>query len=769
MRSHLKSVAAVAAMVAAALAIGVVGAASQNRTTKAGETITTPAATAKAPAAGANFGAARVNKARHMAANSEPGSWISAGRTYDEQRYSPLTQINTGNVKDLGLAWYADINTDAKQEATPVIVDGVLYVSTNWSMVKAFNAKTGEKLWEFDPQVDRAEIGRISCCGTVNRGVAVWEGKVIASILDGRLVSLDAKTGRVIWSVQTTNLEDPHTITGTPRIANGKIFIGNAGAEYTVRGYIGAYDVRDGRQLWRFYTVPGNPNDPNNKDPEILKRYAATWTGEWWKFGGGATAWDAIVYDPKTNLVYFGTGNGLSWSRSIRSPGGGDNLFVSSIIAVNADTGAYAWHYQISPGDEWDFDNTNPLMTADIMVKGRMRHVLMQAPKQAFFYIWDARTGELLSAEKFAPANWAFSIDLKTGRPVENPAVRYTVDKPAIVFPAALGAHNWHPMSFSPRTNLVYFSVTESTTAYASQDPATFQMKARANNTGINRGAAAALFKEEGAPQQGNIRSWLTAWNPTTQKEVWRAPNPVYGASGTMTTAGDLVFTGSAQGDFAAYNARTGQKLWTTIANARVEAAAASYMIDGVQYVAVLAGSSMPQGQVRTSPVSANNSRLLVYKLGGTGSLPTTPFTPPGGAVAAGGRGGAPAGPTLNPPLYTGTNEDFIFGEGLYATNCSGCHGLNGGGGSAPDLRYSPLLRVLAGWTAVLNGSKIQGGMPSFRETLKAGEGDDIFHYIIRRANDERQVQQAAAAGRGGAAPAAPAGGRGGGRGGRGG
>ena len=703
-----------------------------------------------------HFGAAAVNKARQVAANSEPGSWMSAGRTYDEQRYSPLTKINTTNVQTLGLAWYGDIDTDAKQESTPVVVDGVLYVTTNWSMVKAYNAKTGEKVWEYDPKVDRAAIGRISCCGTVNRGVVAWEGRVYVGALDGRLIALNAKTGHVDWSVQTTDLREPYTVTGVPRIANGKIIIGNAGAEYTVRGYVSASDARTGRQLWRFYTVPGNPNDPNNGDAPILKRYAATWKGDWWKFGGGATAWDGILYDPVTNLVYFGTGNGLSWSQDIRSPGGGDNLFVSSIIALNPDTGAYVWHFQETPGDEWDFDNTNPLMTADIMVNGRKRHVLMQAPKQAFYYIWDAKTGELLSAEKYAPANWASSIDLKTGRPVENPAARYGVGKPAIVSPAALGAHNWHPMSFSPRTNMVYFSVTESTAGYGTQDPATFQMKERANNTGVNRAAAAPLFAAPGAPPQGNIKSYLMAWNPTTGREVWRSANPIYGASGTMVTAGDLVFTGSASGDFSAYNARTGAKLWTTQAQATVEAAAASYSIDGEQYVAVLAGSRMPQGVVRTSPVSANNSRLLVYKLGGTARLPTTPVVVAGAAAS-----------TLNPPLYAGTNEDFIFGEGLYAKNCSGCHGLNASGGSAPDLRYSALLRDAAGWNAVLNGGRVQGGMPSFRGALQQSEVDSILQYVIRRANDEKQVQQAAAAGRGGAAaaaaPAAPArGGRGG-------
>ena len=696
---------------------------------------------AAAPARRA-IGAAAVNATRHLNANSEPGTWMSAGRTYDEQRYSPLTLINQSNVKNLSLAWYGDIDTTNAQESTPVIVDGALYVTTNWSIVKAYNAKTGEKLWEYDPKVDRVATGPIACCGTVNRGVAVWNGKVYVAALDGRLIALDGRTGAVKWSVQTTDPTQPFTITGVPRIVRGKVIIGNAGAEYTVRGYIGAYDAETGRQLWRFYTVPSNPNDPNNKDPEILKRYASTWKGEWWKYGGGATAWDTILYDPKSNLVYFGTGNGLSWSQDIRSPGGGDNLFVSSIIALNPDTGEYKWHYQETPGDEWDYDNTNPLMVADIVVKGRMRHVLMQAPKTGFYYIWDAKTGELLSAEKFAPANWASSIDIGNGRPVENPAARYGVGRPALVYPAALGAHNWHPMSFSPRTNLVYIPVTENAAAYQSADPATFKINPRGYNTGQSNSAAGALFNEPGAPpRQGP--SYLQAWNPTTGKEAWRVPNAVFGASGTMVTASDIVFSGNQAGEFVAYDARNGTKLWSTPVQARVQAAPATYTIDGEQYVAILAGGGAgpPTGVSRTSATSANNARILVFKLGGTAKLPTQPFA--AAAVPAGG---------LNPPPNTATTEQVIDGENAYGKNCFTCHGQAAvGGGSGPDLRYSPLLRDLAGWkNVVLGGAKATNGMPSFRASLTDDEATSIQAYVIRRANDEKDVQAGRAGGRGG-------------------
>ncbi len=710
-------------------------------------------AVAAVKSAGRAIGSAAVNAARLLNANSEPGSWLTAGRDYSEQRYSPLTTINATNVKNLGLAWSGDIDTINAQESTPVIVDGAMYLTTNWSIVKAYNAKTGEKLWEYDPRVDRVATAPIACCGTVNRGVAVWNGKVYVAALDGRLIALDGKTGAVKWSVQTTDPKQPYTITQVPRIVRGKVIIGNAGAEYTCRGYVSAYDSETGRMIWRFYTVPDNPNDPNNKDPEILKRYAATWKGEWWKLGGGATAWDTIVYDPKTDLVYFGTGNGLAWSQDIRSPGGGDNLFVSSIIALKPDTGEYVWHYQETPGDEWDYDNTNPLMTADIMVNGRMRHVLMQAPKQAFFYVWDAKTGELLRADQYAPQNWAKEIDLKTGRPVENPAARYGVGRPALVYPAALGAHNWHPMAFSPKTNLVYIPVTENTTAYSSANPAEFKVNPRGYNTGNSNAGTAELFNQPGAPPRGNIKSYLQAWNPSTGKEAWRAPDTVYGAHGVMATAGDLVFTGNADGNFNAFDARTGTKLWSFQTQARVQAAPSTYSIDGEQYVAILVGGGgVPPNQVRTSPLAANNSRILVFKLNAKGALPTAPFQ----------QGPAPAGRSLNPPLNTATNEQVIDGENLYGKNCFTCHGQAAtGGGSGPDLRYSPLLRDPAGFARTVTAGT-NNGMPGFRN-LQAEEVTSLLAYVVRRANDEKDVQAGQAAGRGGGRGGAPAaGGRGG-------
>jgi len=409
---------------------------------------------ATAPAPTHELGAAAVDQQRLLNADKEAGSWMTAGRDYKEQRYSPLDQLDPTNVKDLGLAWYGDIDTERGQESTPVVVDGVMYLTTAWSMVKAYNVRTGEKLWEYDPKVDKAK-GADACCDVVNRGVAAWKGKIYLGALDGRLIALDGETGKEIWSIMTVPEGTHHTITGAPRIANGKVFIGNGGAEYNVRGYVSAFDAENGDLVWRWYTVPGDPSKPYEN--KAMEAAAKTWNGDrYWKLGGGATVWDSIVFDPKTNLVYFGTGNGLSWAQEIRSPGGGDNLYVSSIVALNADTGEYAWHYQETPGDEWDYDNCNPVMIAELPLKGGTRRVVMQASKNGFFYILDAKTGKLLSAEKYVPeTNWATHIDMATGRPVENPDARYSRnDKPVIIWPAALGMHNWHPMAYSPETDV---------------------------------------------------------------------------------------------------------------------------------------------------------------------------------------------------------------------------------------------------------------------------------------------------------------------------
>ncbi len=684
------------------------------------------------------MGAAAVDKVRLMNADKEPGSWLAAGRDYSEQRFSPLKQIDTTNVKNLGLAWYGDIDTERGQESTPVIVDGVMYLTTAWSLVKAYDIKTGKKLWEYDPKVNREKKGADACCDVVNRGVAAWKGKIYLGALDGRMIALDGKTGAVVWEKWTVPQDSHYTITATPRIANGKIFIGNAGAEYDVRGYVLALDADTGKELWRWYTVPGDPAKPyENKQMEMA---AKTWKGDtYWKLGGGGTVWDTMVYDPKTNMVYFGTGNGLSWAQELRSPGGGDNLFVSSIVALDADTGEYKWHYQETPGDEWDYDNTNPIMTADLKYPDGVKHVVMQAPKQGFFYILDAKTGKLLSAEKFVPeTNWATHVDMKTGRPVEIPEARYSKNnKPVIIAPAALGMHNWHPMAYSPVTGYVYIPITVSNAAYATVD--NFKFNANGWNTGTNFAAGAELYKAPGAPQRGNVKSYILAWDPVKAKEVWRIPNTEYGASGLMATDGNLIFSGNHNGEFVAYNATTGDKLWSAPTGARVVAAPATYTVDGQQQVAILVGArGLPPKVERTSAVSANNSRILVFKPGGTATLPNS--MPATVKVAASAK--------INPPLLTANNEAVAGGEQSYNQSCAICHGRNAvpsAGATAPDVRYSEMLRDPAHFKKiVLDGERGAQGMPAFKASLKDGEADNILAYIIKRANDEKAVQEAA-------------------------
>ena len=411
-----------------------------------------------------------VDGARIADADQEPGNWLSHGRTYDEQRYSPLDQVNDGNVGQLGLAWYYDFDTNRGLEATPIVVDGVMFATGSWSRVYALDARSGELLWQYDPQVP-PEWAVHACCDVVNRGVALWQGSVFVGTLDGRLVSLDAASGAVNWSVQTTDRGEPYTITGAPRVVKGKVIIGNGGGEYGVRGYVSAYDAATGELSWRFYTVPGNPAD--GFENAAMERAAATWTGEWWQYGGGGTVWDSMAYDPDLDLLYIGVGNGSPWNQQIRSPGGGDNLFLSSIVALNPDNGEYVWHYQTTPGETWDYTATQHLIRADLEVDGVPRKVIVQAPKTGFFYGLDRQNGELVSADPYVQITWATHVDPETGRPVEVEGARYK-EGPALVIPAPYGAHNWHPMAYSPDTGLIYIPAQDVPFVYATDESFTF-------------------------------------------------------------------------------------------------------------------------------------------------------------------------------------------------------------------------------------------------------------------------------------------------------
>ena len=432
-------------------------------------------------------GAKPVDAARLTAADSDTGEWMTTGRTYSEQRFSPLTQVSTGNVGQLGLAWHYEFDTDRGQEATPLMVDGVLYTTTAWSKVFAFDAKTGKLIWSYDPKVS-GDRGFDACCDVVNRGVAVWNGKVFVGALDGRLIALDAKTGTVVWSTVTVDQSKPYTITGAPRVVKGKVLIGNGGAEYGVRGYLSAYDAETGNLAWRFYMTPNPEGKPDGaaSDSIMAKKAAATWgDGVWKHSGGGGTPWDSMAYDPDLNLLYVGGGNGSPWNAVKRSGGKGDDLFLSSIVALNPDTGAYVWHYQTTPGESWDYTATQHIILADLTIDGKPRKVLMQAPKNGFFYVLDRATGQLISAKNYITINWAKSVDMKTGRPVENPAARF-VDKPDIVLPAPYGGHNWQPMAYDPKEGLVFIPAMEVPFGYGNDK--TFKYREGGWNVGIDFG-----------------------------------------------------------------------------------------------------------------------------------------------------------------------------------------------------------------------------------------------------------------------------------------
>ena len=662
---------------------------------------------------------AQVDHARMLAADAHPGQWMSVGRTYDEQRFSPLAQINPETVGRLGLAWYADINTERGMEASPLVVDGVLYNVQPWNIVTAYDAKTGRVLWTYDPEVP-LRFGRLACCDIVSRGLAAWNGKIYVATLDGRLIALDAKTGAPVWSVLTVDNSKGYTITGAPRVFDGRVLIGNGGAEIGVRGYVSAYDAETGAQLWRWYTVPGNPAD--GFENAAMEMAAKTWTGEWWKAGGGGTVWDSLAYDPELNLVYVGTGNGSPWAWKWRSPGGGDNLFLASIVALRADSGEYVWHYQTVPGEQWDYTATQHMILADIEIGGRLRKVLMQAPKNGFFYVLDRATGELISAEKIVPVNWATGIDKATGRPIENPEARYGVT-PVMVSPGAGGAHNWNPMAFSPLTGLVYVPVSETYMAYGlaeSWDPARGGLGTSFTGFDAERKAIAEYA-------DAHSKGWLSAWNPVSQREVWRGPVEQKGSGGVLVTAGNLVFQGTIGTTFVAYRADTGEKVWEMPVQQVPIAAPIAYEVDGEQYIAVNAGWGGGLAHVERSNYSQlflSKPRLLVFKLGGTARLP--PLPPESMQV-----------PELSPPPpLTGTPAQVALGERLYGENCALCHGTAARGG-VKDLRHMTPATHAAFLDIVLGGTRAASGMASFADTLSREQAEAIHHYLISRAHED--------------------------------
>ena len=660
--------------------------------------------------------------------NASPSTWLTHGGNYAEQRHSKLTAVNTQSVENLGLEWSYDLGTSRGIEATPIVHDGMMFVTSTWNIVHALDARTGEKVWSFDPEVDK-EQAAYACCDVVNRGVAIWGDKIFTATIDGRLIALDAKTGKVAWDVLTIDKSKPYTITGAPRVIKGKVIIGNGGAELGVRGYIGAFDAETGAQIWRFYTVPGNPD--NGFESETMEMAAKTWNGEWWAAGGGGTAWDSMAYDPELDLLYFGVGNGSPWNQSIRSPGGGDNLFLSSIVAVRPDTGDYVWHYQTTPGETWDYTATQHMILADLEIEGVARKVIMQAPKNGFFYVIDRETGDFISANNFVPVNWATHIDQETGRPVEVEGARYSGKAPYLQLPGPLGAHNWHPMSYSEDSGLVYIPAQEAPWVYG-DIAAGYEYKEGLWNTGTEFSYGMlptdkATFKA----LKSLLKGRLLAWDPVAQKEAWSFEHNGPWNGGILSTSGNLVFQGTNDAHFAAYDAKTGEQKWKYFTQTGIGAAPVSYELDGEQYVTVASGWGgafvLGFGGVLPSGSVANVGRVLTFKLGANGTLPeieddtVTQYELP----------------TLDANM---TEELIKKGSLAYARMCGSCHGDQAySSGLIPQLRFSAITKDAEAWQEVLlEGLLAENGMPNFAGRTDAETVEAIRAYVISEANSDR-------------------------------
>ena len=652
--------------------------------------------------------------------------WTLHGNDVGEQRYSTLGQINKDSVDQLDLTWSFDMYTRRGVEATPIMVDGTLYVTGSWSMVYALDARSGELKWFYDPQVERGFLAK-GCCDAVNRGVAYVDGRVFVGTYDGRLVALNAEDGKVLWDVQTTDREQSYTISGAPRVVKDMVVIGNGGAELGVRGYVSAYDQASGDMKWRFYTVPGNPAD--GFENEVMAKAAQTWSGEWWKWGGGGTAWDSMVFDPELNLLYIGVGNGSPWNQTLRSPDGGDNLFLASIVALNPDTGEYIWHYQTTPGETWDYTATQHIMLAELDLEAGKRKVLMQAPKNGFFYVIDRVTGELISAEPYLEGiTWASHVDMETGRPVETENAR-VFDGENVTIPGNAGGHNWPPMSFNPENGLVYIPTMIFPMRFLQPTTENYAEPGQGYwNTGFDR---SPNILPEGSTQELNdmlaeaYTGALIAWDPVNKEARWRQPLGMPNTGGTLATAGGLVFHGGNKTHLVATDADTGEDVWSRNTHTGAWAAPMTYALDGEQYIAVAAGF----GGGLASEASAlahgweipNLSRVLVYKLGGKHQLPPPPVVDR----------------KLAKPLAVTASADVVeHGKATFHRHCAMCHGDSlRGGGLTPDLRYSSE-NVHNIWQDIVRGGALKArGMVSFAEFISEDDAEAIRQYALARAN----------------------------------
>ena len=680
-----------------------------------------------------------INTERIINANNEPQNWLSHGRDYHEQRYSPLNQINLETINKLELEWSLDMGTKRGLEATPIIDNGIMFVSSTWSVVHAVDAKTGKELWVYDPDVPRSWARKV-CCDVVNRGVAVWEGQVYFGTIDGRLISLDAKTGKNIWEINTLiDSDKDYTITGAPRVANGKVYIGNGGADMGgVRGYVSAYNTKNGNLEWRFFTVPGDPSLPF-EHPE-LEMASKTWTGQWWTMGGGGTVWNAIVFDPEFNQLYIGTGNGSPWNQQIRSPEGGDNLFLSSIVALNADTGKMNWYYQTTPEERWDYTATQDIILADLNVDGEDRKVLMQAPKNGFFYVLDRKTGELLRANNYVKTNWATHVDLKTGRPVLNPNKNY-YEKAIWILPGTYGGHGWQAMSYDPKQKLVFIPTMEIAAVHrvkkTFEETGLYKMLPETVNTGTEFNLFDTVPDMSDGDNIPPITGELIAFDPLTGETRWSVKHKQFWNGGPLTTAGGLVFQGNASGFLEAYNAKNGKLVWSKNVYTGIMAPPVTYMIDEEQYISILAGDGgasnflgdnfgIWEGQL-ASIKYGNYGKLLTFKLNGKSKIEALEEKDLS----------IPEQPIINASL-----EDIKAGQDIYANYCAICHGSGVHGKTISDLRYMSKETHEYFNEIVLNGMLEENGMKGFSDILNEKNAFEVYSYIVDVATKERSLQQ---------------------------
>ncbi|RBP52723.1 PQQ-dependent dehydrogenase, methanol/ethanol family [Arenicella xantha] len=655
-----------------------------------------------------------------VTADSNAADWLSYGRTYSEDRYSPLKQITRESLDSLGLAWSLELGTKRGIQSTPVVVDGIMYFTGPWSVVWAVDARNGAVLWKYDPEVPTAMASKL-CCGVINRGVAIYQGAVFFGTLDGRLISLEASSGRINWSVQTVPEDGFYSITGAPRIVNGRVLIGNGGAEFKARGFVTAYAADTGEQVWRFYTVPGNPAD-GFEQPELALA-AKTWNGEWWKQGGGGTVWDAINYDPELNLVYIGVGNGSHWNREIRSPGGGDNLYLSSIVALDADTGEYRWHFQTTPGDSWDYTATQPIILADLEIDGEPRKVLMQAPKNGFFYVIDRVTGEFISGDNYVYQNWTTGLDAN-GRPIEAEGARYLSGKAHWLTPGPLGGHNWFPMAFNRDTGLVYIPTGHQSMAYSYRaDVGYASHEVPFGPLGGNMSLDGKLYNEPvfdpKAPPPGQRSGRLIAYDPIKHEEVWGIDQPFFYNGGVLTTAAGLVMQGDAEGIFSIRDASTGEAVWQYDVRSGVLAPPITYAVDGEQYISLLVGWGGSQGLLAKAVDKLYPGTLYTWKLGGSAVAP------------------AKQASDMAALTELTTDADLIaVGRGFnhFINVCSGCHELGAGGGAVPDIARSSDAVFSIYEDIVLKGALASQGMPNLGAVLNQQELADIKAYVLYHA-----------------------------------